>query len=77
VVRPRKGEPPEEAFRNAHLSRLLAACVNDPEFKFRWNEPLQVIARRFKLRSPEGWARYVAKYEWTKEVQRDVYGIRD
>ena len=72
---PAKGEPPHASNRNAHLSRLLAACVNDPIFKFKWDEPMRVIARRFAAKRPAAWARYVAKYEWSKEVQKEVYGV--
>jgi len=72
---PRTGEPSADAIFNPHMSRLLAACVNDPVFKFRWDEPLQVIARRFAAKRPTAWANYVAKYEWDEKTLKEVYGV--
>jgi len=72
---PRTGEPPAEASFNPHMSRLMAACVNDPVFQFEWKEQLKPLARRFAAKRPTAWANYVAKYDWDEKTLKEVYGV--
>jgi len=64
-----------ELERDAHLSRLLAACAYADDFDFDFDTPLKELAAKFKKENPLEWSAYIKKYNFDRATIKSVYGV--